>query len=106
MLTSCIYARATFLDLVGHPQALQENRSKSCLVFLHCGIPHAYKLYICQGDMFGPSRSSSGPPRKQIKELFSFSALWVTKCLQVLYTRESQLKTLKISTQFILQYNI
>jgi len=25
--------------------------------------------YICQGDMFRPSRSSSGPPRKQIQEL-------------------------------------
>ena len=26
--------------------------------------------YISQGDMFRPSRSSSGPPRKQIQELF------------------------------------
>jgi hypothetical protein len=34
---------------------------------------------ICQGDMFRPSRSSSGPPRKQIQELFSFSALWHSK---------------------------
>jgi len=28
----CIYVWATCFDLVGHPQALQENRSKSCLV--------------------------------------------------------------------------
>jgi len=39
--------------------------------------------YICQGDMFRPSRSSSGPPRKPIQELFSFSALWGPKGLQV-----------------------
>jgi len=26
----CIYVRATCFDLVGHPQALKENRSKSC----------------------------------------------------------------------------
>jgi len=32
--------------------------------------------YICQGNMFQPSRSSSGPPRRQIQELFSFTALW------------------------------
>jgi len=28
--------------------------------------------YICQGDMFRPSRSSSGPPRKQIQDLLIF----------------------------------
>jgi len=28
--------------------------------------------YICQGDMFRPSRSSSGPPRKQIQKLLDF----------------------------------
>ena len=28
-----IYVRATYFDLVGNSQALQENRSKSCLVF-------------------------------------------------------------------------
>jgi len=28
--------------------------------------------YICQGDMFRPSRSSSGCPRKQIQELLIF----------------------------------
>jgi len=39
--------------------------------------------HICQGDMFWPSRSSSGPPRKQIQELFSFSALWDPKCSHV-----------------------
>ena len=37
-----IFVRATCFDLVGHPQALQENISKSCLVFLHCDIPNAY----------------------------------------------------------------
>ena len=30
---------------------------------------------ICQGDMFRPSRSSSGPPRKQIPKLFNNS--WI-----------------------------
>ena len=33
--------------------------------------------YVCQGDMFRPSRSSSGPPRRQIKELFSFPAFGI-----------------------------
>ena len=33
-------------DLVGHRQALQENRSKSCLIFLHCGIPNAHKFQL------------------------------------------------------------
>ena len=28
--------------------------------------------YTCQGDMFRPSRSSLGPPRKQIQELLVF----------------------------------
>ena len=32
------YVRATCFDLVGHPQTLQEDSSKSCLVFQHCGI--------------------------------------------------------------------
>jgi len=36
--------------------------------------------------MFRPSRSSSGPPRKQIQELFGFSALWDPKCLHVSVT--------------------
>ena len=36
--------------------------------------------------MFRPSRSSSGPPRKQIEELFSFSALRDPKCLHVALT--------------------
>jgi len=35
-----------FFDLVGHPQALQEDRSKICLVLLHCGIPNAYKFLL------------------------------------------------------------
>ena len=39
-----IFVRATCFDLVGHPQAFQEERSKSCLVLLHCGIPNAYKV--------------------------------------------------------------
>jgi len=43
-----IYVRATRFDLVGNPQALQENRSKSCLVFLRCWIPNAYK-FLLQG---------------------------------------------------------
>jgi len=38
---------------------------------------------MCQGDMFRPSSSSSGPPWRQIQELFSFPALWDPKCLQV-----------------------
>jgi len=36
----------TCFELVGHPQALQEDRSKTCLVFLPCGIPNAYKLLL------------------------------------------------------------
>ena len=32
--------------------------------------------------MFRPSRSSLGPPRRQIQELFSFPALWDPKFLQ------------------------
>jgi len=36
--------------------------------------------------MFRPSRSSSGPPRRQIEELFSFTALWEPKCLPVFVT--------------------
>ena len=39
-----IYVRATCFDLVRHPQALQEYRSKRCLGFLHYGIPNAYKF--------------------------------------------------------------
>ena len=41
-----IYVRAACLDLVGHPQAFQENRYKSRLVFLHCGIPNAHKFQL------------------------------------------------------------
>ena len=41
-----IVVRATCFDLVGHPQALQEDRAKSCSVSLHCGIPNAYKLLL------------------------------------------------------------
>jgi len=39
-----MYVRATCFDLVGHPHALQEHRSKRCLGFLHYGIPNAYKF--------------------------------------------------------------
>ena len=48
--------------------------------------------YICQGDMFRPSRSSSGPPRKQIQELqlldlFSWRAWgWPTSSKHVALT--------------------
>jgi len=41
-----IYVRATCFDLVGNPQVLQEKRSKSCLVYPHCGIPNAYKFQL------------------------------------------------------------
>jgi len=41
-----IYTTATSFDLVGHPQALQEYRSKLCFGFLHYGIQNAYKLLI------------------------------------------------------------
>jgi len=40
-------------------------------------ITHLFyiKWHICQGDLFRPSRSSSGPPRKQIQELFSLGSV-------------------------------
>ena len=41
-----MYVRATCFDLVGHPQALQENRSKVCLVYPHRGIPNAHKFQL------------------------------------------------------------
>ena len=47
-----MYVRATCFDLVGHPQALQENRSKSCLFFLHCGIPNAYKFSVTEANVY------------------------------------------------------
>jgi len=43
-----------------------------------------YTKYICQGDMFRPSRSSSGPAKRQSQELLSFPALWDPKCLQII----------------------
>ena len=75
LLHFLIYVRATCFDLIGHPQVLQEHRFKRCLVFMHCGIPNAYKFQlqellhflICQGDMFRPNRSSSGPSRTQVQ---------------------------------------
>ena len=36
--------------------------------------------------MFQPSQSSSGPPRKQIQELFSLSPMWDSKCRPDIYT--------------------
>jgi len=36
--------------------------------------------------MFRPNRSSSGPLRKQIQEMFSLSALWDPKCSHVSVT--------------------
>ena len=41
--------------------------------------------YIWQGDMFRPSRSSSGPPRKQIQELYVFKLVGHPQALQELY---------------------
>jgi len=53
--------------------------------------------------MFRPSRSSSGPPRKQIEEMFSFSALWDPKCLHV-SVREA--KVYKLVQDYMLLYYI
>ena len=47
--------------------------------------------------MFRPSRSSSGPPRKQIQELFSFSALWDPKCSQVSVTEAKVYRLYKLN---------
>jgi len=52
--------------------------------------------YIGQGDMFRPSRSSSGPPTKQIRELFSFSVLWDPKFSQVSLTEAKLYKVVQI----------
>jgi hypothetical protein len=41
--------------------------------------------------MFQPSRSFSGPLRKQIQELFRLSALWNPKCSQVSVTEAKRL---------------
>jgi len=48
-----IYVTATCLDLVGHPQALQENRPMSCLVCAHYGIPNAYKFQLQKQNFIG-----------------------------------------------------
>ena len=40
------FVRATCFDLVGHPQVLQEDSAKSCLVLLQCGIPNVYKFLL------------------------------------------------------------
>ena len=52
--------------------------------------------YICQGDMFRSSRSSSGTPRKQIQEQFIFSALWDPKCSQVSVTETNVYRLYKL----------
>ena len=50
-----IYVRATCFDLVGHPQALKEHRSKRCVGFLHYGIP--YVLGGPEDDLLGRNMS-------------------------------------------------
>jgi len=47
--------------------------------------------------MFLPSRSSSGPPRKQIQGLFSLSALWDPKCLHVSVTEAKVYRLYKLN---------
>jgi len=47
--------------------------------------------------MFGPSRSSSDPPRKQIQELFSLSTLWDPKCSQVSVTEGKVYRLYKLN---------
>ena len=47
--------------------------------------------------MFRPSRSSSGPPRKQIQELFSLSGLWDPKCSHVSVTAAEVYKLYKFN---------
>ena len=60
MLKNDIYVKVTCFDLVGHPQALQENRSNSYLVFLHCGIPNACKFLLQEQKLV-----STGDPTMQ-----------------------------------------
>jgi len=57
--------------------------------------PHV-ECYTCQGAMCRPIRSSSGPPRKQIQELFSFPALWDPKCSHVSVTKAKVYKLVYI----------
>jgi len=47
--------------------------------------------------MFRPSRSSAGPSRKQIQELFSLSALWDPKCSQVSVTEAKVCRLYKLN---------
>jgi len=47
--------------------------------------------------MFRPSQSSSGPPRKQIHELFSLSALRDPKCSQVSVTEAKVYRSYKLN---------
>ena len=44
------------------------------------------QLYMCQSDMFRPSRPSSDPSTAQNQALFSFPALWGSQMLQVSVT--------------------
>ena len=46
---------ATCFDLVGHPQALQERRSKRCVGFLHYGIANV--LGGSEDDLLGRNMS-------------------------------------------------
>ena len=43
-------------------------------------------MVYMSGRHASTSRSSAGPPRKQIQDLFSLSALWDPKCSQVAVT--------------------
>ena len=43
-----VYVRATCFDRVGHLQALQENRSKSCYIILNS--VHQHNQFITQGN--------------------------------------------------------
>ena len=47
-----IYVRATCFDLAGHPQDLQENRSKSCLSFSALWDPKCLHVSVTGANMF------------------------------------------------------
>ena len=64
-----------FFSEVFHPEVLQYTNK----YYSQSLTQHNYfyiQQYICQGDTFRPSRSSSGPSRIQIQALFSVPALW------------------------------
>jgi len=52
LMNSNVYVRATCFDLVGHPQALQGNGSKSFLVFLHSWIPNAHRFQVQKQNIY------------------------------------------------------